>query len=352
MKSFVFGGAGFVALLFLSACGGKQEIKKVDPTVRVEEAVLADVDGVLQYPGRVVSSSDANLSFRVPGQLKRVLVGEGDHVRAGQLIAELDDADYKIQLSATQAEYAQVKADAERVIALYKEGGTTASNYDKARFGLEQITAKLKNHKNQLAYTKLYASRSGSIQRKFFDANETVAAGMPVVALLGDGGLEVEVNLPAQMYVKRSQLQKYECTLDVLPGEVLPLQLMTILPNANSNQLYTMRLRLTDATQKVAPGMSAWVKITAAGLQSNRLVVPQTALVHEKGNTFVFVYAQGKVKRTEVAVDELHADGTAVITGKLQAGNQVVSSGVHHIQDGDEVKLLEPVSTTNVGGLL
>lgn len=352
MKVLGFLGAGVMALLLFSACGGKQEAKKVDPTVRVSEAVLADEDGVLQYPGRVVSSSDANLSFRVPGQLKRVCVGEGDRVRAGQLIAELDDTDYRIQLSATRAEYAQVKADAERVMALYKDGGTTASNYDKARYGLEQITAKLDNHKNQLAYTKLYAPRNGFIQRKFFDESETVGAGMPVVALLGDGALEVEVNLPAQMYVRRSQLQKFACTLDVLPGEVLPLQLINILPNANSNQLYTMRLRLTDATHKVAPGMSAWVKITAAGLRSNRLVVPETALVHEKGKTFVFVYSRGRVKRAEITVHELHTDGTAIITGSLQAGSQVVSSGVHHIQDGDEVKLLEPLSSTNVGGLL
>lgn len=135
MKVLGFWGAGVMALLLFSACGGKPEAKKVDPTVRVSEAVLADEDGVLQYPGRVVSSSDANLSFRVPGQLKRVCVGEGDRVRAGQLIAELDDTDYRIQLSATRAEYAQVKADAERVMALYKDGGTTASNYDKAHRG-------------------------------------------------------------------------------------------------------------------------------------------------------------------------------------------------------------------------
>ncbi len=346
--------AGCLSVLMLAGCAEKKEVKKPESTVRVEEVKAADGDGVLQYPGRVVSSMDANLSFRVPGLLKRVLVGEGDRVRAGQLIAELDDADYRVQLQATEAEYDQIKADAERVIALYKEGGTTASNYDKARYGLEQITAKLQNHRNQLAYTKLYAPRSGYIQKRFFNTNETVAAGMPVVGMLGDGALEVEISLPARIYVRREALRSFECTLDVLPGEVLPLELISILPNANSNQLYTVRLRLKDTMGKVAPGMSAWVSIRVGAIDTNRVVVPATALLNEQGQSFVYIYNEKnrKVRRTRVDVEKLHTDGTAVVTGNVEAGNQVVSSGVHHITDGEQVNLLEQVSKTNVGGLL
>ncbi len=346
--------ASLMCLLMLAACGGQKEEKTVKTIVRVQQVVPADSSDVMQYPGRVVSSTTANLSFRVPGQLKRVLVGEGDRVRAGQLLAELDDSDYKIQLSATQAEYDQIKADAERVIALYRENGTTASNYDKARYGLEQITAKLQNHKNQLAYTKLYAPRDGYIQKKFFDTNETVAAGMPIVGMLGDGGLEVEINLPAQMYVRRDALRSFECTLDVLPGDVLPLQLISILPNANSNQLYTMRLRLEDKTHKVAPGMSAWVTVHAGTLPAERVCVPATAVLHEGGQSYVFLYNKGNatVKRTAVKVLELHRDGTAVVSGQVTPHDRVVSSGVHHIEDGQQVELLQPVSKTNVGGLL
>ncbi len=346
--------AGFIGLLVTTGCSSKKETEGKKSIVRVEKVKVADAEGVLQYPGRVVSNADVGLSFRVPGQLKRVLVGEGDRVKAGQLIAELDDTDYRTQLDATKAEYDQVKADAERVTALYKEEGTTASNYDKARYGLEQVAAKLKNHRNQLSYTKLYAPCSGYIQRKFFDANETVSAGMPIVSMLGDGGLEVEINLPAAMYVRRNQLKDYECTFDVLPGKVLNLQFISILPNANSNQLYTIRLRLQDQSGKVAAGMSCWVKVHTEGNSSNHLVVPSTALLSQEGGTFVFLYDQSNhmVKRIPVTVEELHTDGTAVISGDMADDARVVTSGVHHIKDGERVELLAPVSNTNVGGLL
>lgn len=346
--------AGMVSLMLMAACSKKNETVKPATTVRVEAARLTDSEGLLQYPGRVVSSNEANLSFRVAGQLKRVYVGEGDKVKAGQLIAELDDTDYRIQLKATEAEYAQIKADAERVMALYKEGGTTASNYDKARYGLDQITAKLQNHRNQLAYTKLYAPCSGKVQTRFFDDNETVGAGMPVVCLMGDGGLEVEINLPAAMYVQRDRLTGFECTFDVLPGETVPLQLISILPNANSNRLYTVRLRMPRETGKVAAGMSTWVKARLSGEGANDVVVPATALLHKCGQTFVFLYNKEKqtVSKQNVEVVRLHSDGTAVISGGVKGGDEVVTSGVHHISDGEKVELTAPMSKTNIGGLL
>lgn len=58
------------------------------------------------------------------------------------MLAELDPTDYQVQLDATEAEYRQIKAEAERVIALYQENGTTPNTYDKAVYGLKQITSK------------------------------------------------------------------------------------------------------------------------------------------------------------------------------------------------------------------
>ncbi len=53
-----------------------------------------------------------------------------------------------------------------------------------------------------------------------------------------------------------------------------------------------------------------------------------------------------------VTVESLHTDGTAVVTGSLQEGDLVVSTGVHHLSDATKVKILAPQSKTNVGGML
>ncbi len=352
-KTFLILTVCWVALM--TSCGGKKEVpEKQISIVKVETVDASGMGNKLQYPGKVVPSKNANLSFKVAGTLKKVYVDVGDRVKAGQLVALIDDSDYKVQLNATQAEHAQIKADAERVMALYEEGGTTASNYDKARYGLQQIEAKLQNHKNQLSYTRLYAPFGGFVQEKFFDSNETVAAGMPVVSLLGTGSLEVEVNLPATSFVNRDKFCDFSCTMDVLPSQVIPLDEVSILPQANSNQLYTMRLRFKYADPRIAPGMATWVTITSCDSTSTDVDVPTTALLNEDGRSYVYRYdaKSESVKKMEVSVLKLRTNGKAVVQGGLKPEDQVVTSGVHHISDGEKVKLLTPVSKTNVGGLL
>ena len=195
--------AGLCQLL-VACTGSKSESVEEIRYVKTVQAVRISDAAELSYPGRTKSSEEVNVAFRVSGPIQRLLVKEGQFVSKGQLIAEMDPRDYEVQLSATQAEYEQIKADAERVMALYKEDGTTASNYDRARYGLQQITEKLAHHKNQLADTRLYAPISGYVQTKMHEAGETVSAGMPIVSMFNAGDVEIEVFVPPTMHGRKN----------------------------------------------------------------------------------------------------------------------------------------------------
>lgn len=338
----------------LVACGSqKDDVKSVVPTVRVAEAEACGEGVNQQYPGKVVSCDDANVAFKVAGTLRRVHVKEGQHVRRGQLLAEMDDTDYKVQLKATQAEHAQIKAEAERVMGLYEDGGTTASNFDKARYGLEQIDAKLQHHTNQLSYTRIYAPYDGYVQKIYMSDGETVGAGMPVVGMLSSCTPEIEINLPASAYAMRDKFKAFRCSFDVL-DETLTATPVSVLAQANSNQLYKMRLKLNENNDIVTPGMSTWVTVTMDGLDASLVRIPSTAVLNEGGKSSVFVYNEKNqtVKKISVTVEKLHTDGTCVVRGDIKAQERVVSCGVHHVKNGMKVKLLAPVSKTNVGGLM
>ena len=67
---------------------------------------------------------------------------------------------------------------------------------------------------------------------------------------------------------------------------------------------------------------------------------------------FLFSPSDSIVRKMAVTVESLHTDGTAVVTGSLQEGDLVVSTGVHHLSDATKVKILAPQSKTNVGGML
>lgn len=346
-----------ILAMICAACtsSGKQEKADRVPAVKVDSVVACGQDFVWQYPGKVKAAQDVKLAFRVSGTLSRMRVNDGDYVRKGQLLAELDATDYKVQLDATEAEYQSIKSEADRVEALYKENGTTAVAYDKARYGMKQITAKREHHRNQLAYTKLYAPFNGYVQQCFFDSGETMAAGMPVLALLCTDCPEVEVSIPASAYIRREQFASYDCVFDVYPGRTYPLELINILPRANANQLYTMRLRLSGKVSEMpTPGMATWVTIRGGGGADDRMWVPATALVAENGNSHVFQYEPKscRVKKVQVKVERMQTDGLAIVSGGLKPGMLVVASGMHSLADGDKVKVIQEKSKTNVGGLL
>ena len=344
-------------LLCLATACSKPVAKPTQPvTVKTDIVVANGQKSFLQYPGRVQAAKDVDLSFRINGQIQKIYVKEGSIVKKGQLLAEMDPTDYQVQLAATEAKYKQIKAEAERVIALYNDGGSTPNDYDKATYGLKQIDALYKHHKDELSYTKLYAPFDGYIQKILFDAHETVAAGMPVVALLSSSTPEVEINLPAAEYIRRDQFCSYHCTFDIYPGMVYPLEFVSINHKANPNQLYSMRLRL-NAKEMPMPsaGMNTMVSIFYNDQNDNTLLVPTNAVFNDKGQASVYKYAADTktVKRCPVKCLRPLTDGHLIITSNaLKAGDIIVSAGVNALKDGQQVEPLQPVSKSNIGGLL
>lgn len=323
---------------------------KID-TVRIDESQM-----ILQYPGKVKAVQDINLAFRVSGTIRNIMVRDGQQVKSGQLLAELDPTDYQVQLAATEAQYQQTKNEAERVIALYKDGGSTPVAYDKALYGLKQITALYEHHKDELSYTKLYAPFNGYIQKHFFESHEVVGAGMPVLSMVGEGVPEVEINLPAVEYIRCEQFYDYNCSFDVYPNKIYRLKPIGITHKANSNQLYAMRFQLLiDSNPMPSAGMNTMVNIKLKEDSLSRLEVASSALKQANGRLGVLVYnpQTTTVHFCEVDLVRLTKDGNAIITSlDLKPGFVVVSAGVYSVRDGEKVRLLPPQSLTNVGGML
>ena len=196
----------------------------------------------------------------------------------------------------------------------------------------------------------------GNLSEEKKEAHETIGAGMPVLSMISSGTPEVEINLPAAEYIRRDQFDNYHCTFDIYPGETYPLKLISVTPKANANQLYTMRLQVVPGTPAVpSPGMNTMVTISYRTEQTNTLSVPTGAILQKEGKAYVFVFnpSDNTVHKQEISMLRLLNNGHSLITaGQLKPGELIVSSGVHHIEDGETVKPLPLVTNTNIGGLL
>ncbi len=340
------------ALMLAIGCSKEKKQANSERLVLLQTVSSTNATGTTTYPGRTRAADEANVSFRVAGTLLKVPVKAGDHVRRGQVIAQLDDRDYRVQLEAAEAEYTQVKAEAERVMSLYADSVGTANNYDKARYGLQQITQKLQHCRDQVKDCVLHAPFDGYVQAVQHEAHETVGAGMPIVSLIGQGQTEVIINIPASENLRRDQFASFSARFDVLPGQQFPLHLLTIARQANVNQLYEVRLALEGNHAQITPGMSTMVQLTFNDDGAKPVVIPLSAVFRNGDQSAVFVYADGHVRRTDVTLGRIHNNGTVEVASGLSTGDQIVISGVKTLTDGEAVRPAAQPSKTNVGGLL
>lgn len=345
---------GMVCLLACCCgCSGRPEGAVRLPIVRIDTVGVYGTPRTVQFPGCVRAAQEVNAAFKVGGTLRTIFAEEGEFVRRGAPLAALDARDYRLQAEAAEAEYKRVKAEAERVMALYADGAATPDAYDKARYGLQQITAKYENSRNQLADTEIRMPFDGYVQKRLFDPS-TVVGQEAVLTVVSAEAPEIEINIPGSEYVRRSEFDGFEAAFDFWPGKRIPLRLRSLSPKANANQLYTLRLGVpADLRPLPSPGMNTMVTIVCrafGGCAGGR--AGRRALRRRRPDVRLDLREDSTVVSREVRVERLQTGGEAVVGAGLAAGERIVTSGVHRLREGEKVAPLPGVTKTNVGGLL
>lgn len=333
----------------LMACGGSDK-KEDDVKVRNVMTVTPlnrQESAVKNFSGLVKENSTVSLSFRTAGQIQNILVKEGSHVKRGQLVATLDTKDYQLQVDAAQTQYNQLKNEVERLRQLHEGKSLSGNDYEKAVSGLEQLRIQLQNAKNQLSYTRLTAPVDGTIQKVNFEPSEMVNAGLPVMDLIDTRGMEVEINVPAEVYRQLSNMTDAYC---MAAGERYELHRTSVLTKADANQLFTVRYAI-DGRLNAGVNVDVYIELGGDATMSG-LSIPAHAIFEEGGKPYVWVVEQGDVvKRHAITLNGVDSEGMAVVGSGISATDRVVKAGVKALHEGDKVKVVTQ-RKTNVGDLL
>lgn len=342
-----------VAGVFAS-CGDAPQGGSTVHSVMVTTPEAMEGTVVKNYSGIVREAHTINLGFKTPGQIERILVAEGDYVHKGQLLAELDDADYRLGVEALQIQYDQLKDEVGRTEQLYRQKSISANDYEKATAGLRQLGVQLQANKNKLNYTKLYAPTDGYIQAVNFSPAEMVDAGTALFTLLDVSRMEVVADIPVAEYQQRDRFTRYFSRVAGSASE-LPMQLLSLTPKADGNQLYQLRLAFVGLPDKqLTAGMNVEVGIVMADTTATTgVVVPLCAVFRDGDTSCVWVLgADSTLVKQQVVLDGSDSRGRAVIREGLTGSEQIVRAGVNALQEGEKVRVIERASKTNVGGLL
>lgn len=338
----------------LSACGrGDAPAEAPRPVLVLRPAGGPDA-ALSAYAGEIRAREESPLSFRIGGKLVKRHADAGDHVRSGQVLAELDPDDQRLQaqaaqaqLAAAEAELKRASADRARFEALAKDRLVSRSALDAQtaawRAADEQARAaraQLDVARNQAAYSQLRAPRDGVITGRLAEAGQVVAAGQAVFTLAGDGGREVAIALPEARIRDFAVGQPVMVELWSAPGRRLPGRVREIAAAADPQaRTYAARVELDgDAAQAVELGQSARVYVQRNGEQA-ALSVPLSALQRgANGTSAVWVVdpATRMLKSVPVKLGTLGDTRAPVLSG-LDADDWVVAAGGHLLREGQEV---------------
>lgn len=342
------------AACLLAACGGTPSTTSERHSVCLTRPEALTPQKTRSYSGVVKAAHEIGLGFKTAGQIARIHVREGDYVRQGQLLAELDDADYRLAVEALQIQYDQLEDEVKRTSQLFEQKSVSANDFEKASAGLHQLGVQLRINKNKLDYTKLYAPADGYIRSVGFSAAEMVDAGTSVMTLLDASPLEVSVDIPVEEYQRRGSVIRYNCRASGIAA-AMPLRFLSVAPKADGNQLYTLELAFTDRPDAtLTAGMNVEVEIVSAdSTAAHGHTVPLRALFNDGQNACVWVMqGDSTVVKRPVTIDGSLDNSRAVVTDGLTGDELIVRAGVNVLQQGEKVKVVEEPSKTNIGGIL
>ncbi len=347
------------ALLFLvltliaTGCSTDNSSKDYIKSVCISEVSASSTDSVIHLSGVVKSGNSLSLGFKTAGQISKIYVKEGDKVSTGQLLANLDDADYKLGVEALQIQYDQLSKEVNRARRLFEKKSMSANDYEKAEAGLKQLGIQLQANRNKLAYTRLYATSSGVIESVKFSAGEMVDAGTSVFSMFDTSEMEVVCDIPTHVYNERGRFKRFSCRPSSEKGEYHNLRLLNIVPKADENQLYRMYLAFDgNASKYFTTGMNVDVIIYLQPSEEG-LSVPAKAIFNRDGNDQVWIVNEDStITAYKIEIDRSHPGKQLRVISGLNGGEKVVRAGVSALHDGEKVKIVEAPKETNIGGAL
>lgn len=361
-------------------------LKGQKPSVEVAVARGRGADervALLNASGYVTPRRRATVAAKITGLVTAVYAEEGMHVKAGQVLATLDDSDARVRLASAKSErdataaaiadlevnLANAERELHRAQALQASGVQSVQALDNARTTADSLRARIALAKEQVHAAEartavaqqdldnctIRAPFDGLVVSKDAQVGEMVSpisagggftrTGIATVVDMNSLEIEVDVN---ESYIARVQPgQSVVATLDAYPDWKIPARVRTVIPTAD-RQKATVKVRISfvKLDPRILPDMGVKVAFLedepAAGKGGGRapaqVLIPSGAVRQDNGKPIVFVVREGRVERRAVGLGEQRGGDVEVLAGVSQ-GDQVVVKGPEGLRDGQAVEI-------------
>jgi len=330
------------ATLLLAGCGkgDAPEAARATP-VRIEHASKGPAVPPIDTSGIVVTKHEMRLSFKTGGLVRRIHVTQGQAVKKGQRLAEIELTEVDAQVEQARQMAEKAARDLKRGENLYADQVISLEQLQDLRTQAAMAAASYKTAEFNLGYSVISAPRDGVVLRKLVEERELVPAGAPVL-LFGesDRGYVVRASLADREIVNVKLGDKGEIRMDAFPGLVMTGTVVEVASAADERTgMFPVELRFDEAPQRLVSGLVARLRLAPESSAPPLTYVPMAALVEGDGDrASVFVLEGGKALKRDVRVAFITADSIALESG-VTAGETVITDGALFLANGEAVEV-------------
>jgi HlyD family secretion protein len=391
------------AALTLSACGPAPQKQAPPLSVDVATAQRRNIATFVPIDGQVAPLEQSTLAFQQSGTITTIGVNVGDRVRAGQVLARIDDSLLSAQLAQAKAQYVQQNATAkgsqvglpvqietnqatletaraalrnaklvfDQDTALFAQGYVSqaqleaaraayvqaVSTYNTAHVGLANNVVSEQNTKaaiaaaqaaqanahtlgTQVAQTTLYAPYDGIITQRLLDPGAYAGPQAPVLAISRVDRLWINFNVPDGDLAYAQPGTIVTFTSSSLPGRTFTGRINSLNAVPTAGTLsYLARIEFQNPGEVLRGGMLVNTNLPQAS-SKNAIVIPRSAVAQtDKGNVVYIVGPDNKAQEVPVRLGVQTDTSSEVISPKVQAGTKVITTRPDTLKDGSAVAI-------------
>ncbi len=330
------------ATAVLSGCGvgeakvPEEKAEAAPIAVSVAPAEFGDVRALYGATAALEADAEAPVVARTGGDITAILIEEGDHVKAGQVLARLDGARQRLAAEQARANHRKLLQEYKRNLELRDKGLVSAGAFENIKYEVDALEAAYELARLDLSYTEIRAPISGVVSERLVKLGNTVNSSKVLFRITDPESLIASLHVPQRELYRFRAGQAAEMSADALPGVTYAAQIQRISPTVDAaNGTFKVTLEISEAEHQLMPGMFARINIVY-DTHDNALTVPAAAVLDEDSARSLFVVEEGVARRIDVITGYVSGDRVEILSG-IDENARVVVIGQNGLKDGARV---------------
>lgn len=329
------------ALLAIVSCKPKEEpAQQIDPISVTTEVASASTDYLNKtYVGTIEEHSLTPVSFTRVGHVTRVCVQEGQHVKKGDVIAEMDAEQARNMLATAEAQMAQANDALERMKKLHDSGSLPDIKWVEVQSQVEQAKSQLAMAKKNVADCRIYAPCGGIVTTKVTEDGMTAVTAQPIVNILDISSVKVRVAIPEKEIADIKPNTRTTVSIEAINRSFEGGKVEKCVTADATTHTYDIKISLPNRDGELLPGMIASVRIHGASAKDvvSAITLPVRSVQQSAdGKHFVWVEQNGKAHRQPVSIGDTFGNRVVISSG-LRGGERVITEGYQKVGEGSTV---------------